>query len=88
MTGGPLLNAARRYQHRGWQVLPLRANGKAPHPSVGKGWTDFRCEENDLEEHFGTNDRNIGVLLGEPSGGLVDVDLDCDEAVKQQPELV
>jgi hypothetical protein len=40
----------------------------------------LRLEDADLAQHFnGTG--NIGLLLGEPSGWLVDVDLDCEEAV-------
>jgi hypothetical protein len=35
-----------------------------------------------LGEHFNGVRQNIGVLLGEPSGGLVDVDLDCREALQ------
>jgi len=31
-------------------------------------------------EHFNGEAANIGVLLGEPSGNLVDVDLDTTEA--------
>ena len=31
---------------------------------------------------------NIGVLLGEPSGWLIDVDLDCDEAVALAPKFL
>ena len=52
-----------------------------------KGWTDLRLSESDLPAHFnGTG--NIGVLLGEPSGWLVDVDLDCEEAVALAPRFL
>ena len=38
-----------------------------------------KAPEAKLPAHFnGTG--NIGILLGDPSGGLVDVDLDCPEA--------
>ena len=65
-----LLESARTYLARGYAVIPVPARKKIP---VLKGWTDLRLSESDLPAHFnGTG--NIGVLLGEPSGWLVDVD--------------
>jgi P4 family phage/plasmid primase-like protien len=37
-------------------------------------------ELEDVPKYF-NNEQNIGILLGEPSGGLIDVDLDTPEAV-------
>jgi DNA polymerase-1 len=37
---------------------------------------------------FNSEPRNVGVLLGEPSGGLVDIDLDCEEAIRAAPLLL
>ena len=34
-----------------------------------------------LPEYFNGAEQNIGVLLGDPSGHTVDVDLDCPEAL-------
>jgi hypothetical protein len=39
-------------------------------------------KKEELREKFRRPDVNIGILLGEASGGLVDVDLDTEEAVK------
>ncbi len=79
-----LLESARTYLARGYAVIPVPARKKIP---VLKGWTDLRLSESDLPAHFnGTG--NIGVLLGEPSGWLVDVDLDCDEAVALAPKFL
>ena len=73
-----LLDAARWYLSRGYRPVPLPAGEKAPRL---RGWTKLRLTEGDLPHHFnGTG--NIGLLLGEPSGWLVDVDLDCPEAVE------
>ncbi|MBN8597945.1 MAG: DUF3987 domain-containing protein [Planctomycetes bacterium] len=86
MSDGPsiLLELARTYLARGYAVIPVPARKKIP---VLKGWTDLRLSESDLPSHFnGTG--NIGVLLGEPSGWLVDVDLDCDEAVALAPKFL
>jgi hypothetical protein len=86
MSDGPsnLLDAARWYLARGYAPIPVPAGTKVP---VLKGWTDLRLAEADLPQHFnGTG--NIGVLLGEPSGWLVDVDLDCEEAVALAPAFL
>jgi hypothetical protein len=86
MSDGPsiLLESARTYLARGYAVIPVPARKKIP---VLKGWTDLRLAESDLPAHFnGTG--NIGVLLGEPSGWLVDVDLDCEEAVALAPKFL
>jgi hypothetical protein len=71
-----LLNAAFAYTARGMRVIPVPAGRKGP---VAKGWNALRLGPADLSQHF-NGSGNIGVLLGEPSGWLVDVDLDCDEA--------
>lgn len=67
--------AARRYLKRGFMPLPIR-NGKDP---GFPGWQKFEVREEDLEKHFAFVP-NVGLLLGKPSGNLVDVDLDCMEA--------
>jgi hypothetical protein len=79
-----LLEAARWYRSRGYAPIPVPARSKVP---VLKGWTDLRLADADLPRHFsGTG--NIGLLLGEPSGWLVDVDLDCEEAVALAPDFL
>jgi hypothetical protein len=71
-----LFEAARWYLGRGYAPIPVPAGEKKPRL---KGWTALRLSEPDLPAHFnGTG--NIGILLGEPSGWLVDVDLDSSEA--------
>ena len=79
------LDAARDYLARGWQPLPLPARAKAPRT---RGWQHLRLTEPELAEHFGGTPGNIGVLLGEPSGGLVDVDLDSPEALALAERLL
>ena len=44
-------------------------------------WAKSRMVEVIIPEHSG-DDPNIGLVLGEASGGLTDVDLDCPEAIK------
>jgi hypothetical protein len=74
----PARDAARDYLARGWWPLPLPAGAKAP---ALRGWQDLRLTESELAERFDGGAGNVGVLLGEPSGGLVDVDLDSPEAL-------
>jgi len=54
---------------------------------IGEGWQDQRLELADLPREF-FGDRNIGLLLGGPSGGLADVDLDCNEALALAPAFL
>jgi putative DNA primase/helicase len=73
------------YYRRGWIPLPVLLRSKRP---TMKEWQDFRPAEEDLPSHFDGTPQNIGVLLGEPSGGLVDVDIDALEALKIAPEVL
>lgn len=61
---------------RGWSVVPVPFKQKRP---VLKEWEQLRLAESDLAPYF-DQPANIGLILGEPSGWLVDVDLDCVEA--------
>src|SRR5262245_6416978 len=67
---------AREYLSPGWQVVPVPNGQKAPRL---KGWQNLRLSPDVLPCHF-SNGSNVGVLLGNPSGDLVDIDLDCAEA--------
>jgi hypothetical protein len=53
-------------------------------------WQALRLTPETAEQHFSANGtpQNIGVLTGEPSGWLVDVDLDCREAVLLAPQYL
>jgi hypothetical protein len=57
----------------------------APVPLLGRtkkvtfdGWPEYRADPDDLGRFAGNN---LGLLLGGPSNGTYDVDLDCPEAV-------
>src|SRR5688500_9727972 len=71
------LEAARRETARGHRVLPVPFRQKK---CVLDGWPSLRLELRDLDKYFNGQPSNIGVLLGSPSGNLVDVDLDAPEA--------
>lgn len=71
------LEVARELLSRGICSIPIKPGFKK---SVEIGWQHQRLGGEALKQAF-AGPGNIGVLLGEPSGWLVDVDLDCDEAV-------
>jgi hypothetical protein len=73
-----LLDYALQYMQRGWKLVPIPAGKKAPRI---RKWQNLRLTEAEATEHF-TCAGNIGIILGEASRGLVDIDLDCNEATK------
>lgn len=64
----------------GWATVRIPPLSKAP---IERDWprTDYPPEA------FAPGD-NVGIKLGDPSGGLVDVDLDCLEAVALAPRFL
>ena len=68
----PVQQAASDYLARGWRPIRVEVKGKAP---IGKAWQNTKPSVAD----FGP-DENIGIMLGPKSNGLVDIDLDADEA--------
>lgn len=76
-----VLQAAGEYVARGWKVVPVPYREKG---SRLKGWPELRLKRSELSKHF-LHKCNIGLLLGEPSDNLVDVDLDCEEARRLAP---
>lgn len=74
--------AARAYLQRGW--MPTKLDGKA---AVWKDWPKRVVTEDEIAGLFGPK-ANVGILHGPISGHLVDVDLDCTEAVRAAPHLL
>lgn len=63
--------------------VPVPLNAKAPKHSE---WQNMLLDEAGIDKHFPyTAQNNIGWLLGAASCGLLDVDLDCQEAVFMAP---
>ena len=86
-SGGGMttLDWALLYLSRGWTVVPVRHRSKKP---IHDDWPNLRIGPTEAPQHFGGRPMNIGVALGPSSGGLVDVDLDCVEAVRLAPFLL
>src|SRR5687767_10114719 len=79
------LERAYEYLKRGWTPLPIPFRSKSPN---FKDWQKFRVTEAELPNHFNGKEQNIGVILGKPSGDLVDVDIDCVEARELAPQFL
>jgi putative DNA primase/helicase len=80
---------AQRYFDAGFCPIPVKTNDpeskdKAP---VNTGWPSLRIPFEELGQHFFSG-RNIGVVLGDASNGLVDIDLDSEEAVILAPHFL
>jgi putative DNA primase/helicase len=73
------LRAAEKYVRASFAVVPIPHRSKRP---VLEGWESLRLTPDELPEHFSGKPQNIGLILGQPSGGLVDVDQDAPEAAK------
>jgi putative DNA primase/helicase len=79
-----LKSVVRGYIRSGYAPVPIPAGKKAP---TIRGWQKLRLREDKIAEYFGDSD-NVGLLLGKPSGGLVDVDLDAPEALVTAPAFL
>jgi len=72
------LDVARAIKARGYPPLPVVYKGKNPKPT---GWSTLVIDDSDLPRYFPDGQPlNVGGLLGELAGGLIDVDLDAREA--------
>ena len=72
------LAAAKQYLDRGWCPVPIPPHLNHP---ILKDWPQLRLTKAELPRYFDGKDQNVGVILGEPSGDLADVDLDSPEAL-------
>ncbi len=71
-------DAARRFLAAGFAPIPLQPRSKRP---TLEGWPEVRVVESDIDKMFPAGS-NVGLLVGEPSGGLLDVDLDSPQAIR------
>ncbi len=70
MTDDPLFAD---YRRRGWSLVPIPAGEKGPR---SKDWQTRQWLPSDFLDGC-----NVGLLLGQKSGEIADVDLDCTEAL-------
>ena len=70
---------AAEYIKRGWSPIPVKFMGEEPlHPN----WQNLRIGEKDIDRWFPDEPTNIGVRLGDASGGLVDVHIVDKDALR------
>ena len=72
------LREAQNLLSRGYAVIPIPFKSKRP---VITGWQNKRYTAKQLPDRF-DREVNIGVLLGEPSDWLIDIDVDHPRAVE------
>jgi Bifunctional DNA primase/polymerase, N-terminal len=75
------LAIARDLLSRGYNPVPVPI-GKHP---TSKNWQHVVVTDENVGEYFNGKALNVGCQMGPASGGLLDVDLDCIEAVKLAP---
>ena len=78
------VDIARGYLRRGLCPIPAQFKSKKPNTPDRQ---HMRLREDDLEGAF-SGKINIGVVLGPPSNGLTDVDLDCREVIAIAPFML
>jgi Bifunctional DNA primase/polymerase, N-terminal len=76
--------AAKLYLRKGLQLIGV--SGKSPSIN-GEGWEQKRVTLETVERDIPTH-RNVSIMPGEPSGWLVDVDLDITEAAAASKVLL
>ena len=81
INSGGVKAAAREYVRDDLKVIPVPLGEKA---ASKDGWPDLHIGEHQLDEFF-SDHTNVGVLVRELSGWLVDADLDCKHAVELAP---
>ena len=79
------VEAAIDYCIRGWSPVPIPHRSK--NPGI-RGWEQLRIKADDVPSYFTSETQNIGILLGEPSGWLIDVDLDHPRCVALADEYL
>jgi hypothetical protein len=84
MTAG-ILDIALSYVAEGWAIVPIAHREKRP--TLLK-WEALRIGADDAPRYFNGAKQNIGVILGDASHGLTDIDLDCDEAIRAAPYML
>jgi len=68
-----------KYIKLGFAPIPVHFMGKKP---IDDEWQKLRLSKEDVDKYFPDDRRNIGIALGNASGGQVDVDLDDNDAVQ------
>ena len=82
---GKALEFAYKYKDRGFAPIPVPYKSKKPKIN---NWPNLVLSREELPNFFNQEPSNIGIVLGNSSGGLVDIDLDCSEAITLAPYML
>jgi hypothetical protein len=67
-------------------IMPVPIRARTKKPKDGKGWNKLKVTRETIQRFFEEGD-NVGGLWGQPSGWIIDIDLDWDEAALAAPRL-
>jgi putative DNA primase/helicase len=84
-ASGSNLSYAQRYLDAGYCPIPVR--GKRMKEPLHGDWPNLRLKPDQLPAQFPSG-TNVGIVLGEASSGLVDIDLDNASALKLAPHFL
>lgn len=73
------IELARHYKARGFAPLPVALGTKECRLP---DWPNRIFADEELPQHFLDAPQNVAILTGDASGRLVDIDLDCAEAIR------
>jgi hypothetical protein len=74
-----VIEIVRQHIREGIRPVPIPYREKRP---IITDWLSLVITEENLGQFFNGSPTNVGAILGTASGGLQDVDLDCNEALK------
>src|SRR5215831_11692106 len=78
------LSAAWAYLQQGYSPIPIPPGQKAPDIA---GWQNLQLNKENAATYF-LPGMNVGILLGDASHGLIDIDLDSANALFLAPEFL
>ena len=79
------ISTAMNYIARGYNPIPVRFMSKQPIP---RDWTNLKIDDTNVNDFFSNDNVNIGVVLGQASNGLIDIDFDDPDAIKFAPRFL
>src|ERR1700720_664112 len=75
------------HQYVDWGFAPVPVEFKSKTCKINE-WQKLKLSHEEVPDFFCGLPCNIGVVLGELSGGLVDFDLDCPESIALAPYML
>ena len=81
----PVIAAAKKYADNGWATAPVPKGEKGP---KFPAWQKTKIASSEAEDYFQEPDGNVAVVMGALSDNLVDIDIDCPEALSIAPYLL